>query len=65
MPATLRLHCSKNGSDRGHHGQLELVDSEMPMCVLARNANCDRGPLSVAHSCKVMLPLELLAADNL
>ena len=43
----------------GITGSLELVDSEMPCPIVIG------GPLSVAHSCKLMPPPELLAADNL
>ena len=53
---------------RGHHGQWSWLTPKCPNLNAYRPTtmpNCDRGPLSVVHSCKVILPLELLAADNL
>jgi len=69
-PIQARRHClgGKNESVPGHHGQWSWLTPKCP------NLNADRAynhaqlrlrPLSVVHSCRVILPLELLAADNL
>jgi hypothetical protein len=56
----------KKGSVRAHHGQWSWLT---PKCPNLGACWPRRGPmsswlLSVVHSCKVILPLELLAADN-
>ena len=59
---------SKNESVRGHHGQWSWLTPKCPNFDAYRPTtvpNCDRGPLLVAHCCRVILPLELLAADHL
>jgi hypothetical protein len=68
LPFNLASIGGENDSVRGHHGQWSWLTPKCPNPDEYRPTtipNCDRGPLSVVHSCRVILPLELLAADNL
>jgi hypothetical protein len=74
MPASAPIQArrhglgGKNESVRGLHGQWSWLTPKCPNPDAYRPTtmpNADRGPLSVVHSCRVILSLDLLAADHL